>query len=133
VDVALVSAGALFPFGWLIGASGVPTRKQLKQADKVLKKVDWSKYDRMSDAEIRRRWAWDKDMTWPSKKELAEFDLVIPAKARAEAATKAKAKAKTKSRGKERLAKSTKPQRAAGAKSRKSVSPRTLRRQVAAE
>ena len=60
----------------------MPTKKQLKQADRILKEFDWSKYDAMSDEDIRRHWAWDKDMTWPTEKELAEFDLVIPAKAR---------------------------------------------------
>ena len=60
----------------------MPTKKQLKEADRLLKEFDWAKYDAMSDAEIRRHWAWDKDMTWPNEKELAEFDLVIPAKSR---------------------------------------------------
>ncbi len=45
----------------------------------------------MSDAEIRAHWAWDKDMTWPTEAELAEFDLVLPAKARRERAAKADA------------------------------------------
>ncbi|NJO53744.1 MAG: hypothetical protein HC829_01930 [Bacteroidales bacterium] len=34
----------------------------------------------MTDEEIRQAWAWDPDMTWPTDEELAEFDLVIPAK-----------------------------------------------------
>ncbi|KAA5603218.1 hypothetical protein F1193_02890 [Blastochloris sulfoviridis] len=40
----------------------------------------------MTDEEIRQAWAWDPDMTWPTDEELAEFDLVIPAKARREMA-----------------------------------------------
>jgi hypothetical protein len=62
----------------------VPTKKQLEEADRLAKTIDWSKYDAMSDEEIRAHWAWDKDMTWPTDEELAEFDLVIPAKARRE-------------------------------------------------
>jgi hypothetical protein len=36
----------------------------------------------MSDDEIRLAWASDKDMTWPTDEELANFDLVVPAKSR---------------------------------------------------
>ena len=36
----------------------------------------------MSEEELRAAWAWDPDMTWPTDGELAEFDLVIPAKSR---------------------------------------------------
>lgn len=60
----------------------MPTKKQLEDADRLLRNFDWSKYDAMSDEEIRAHWAWDKDMTWPTDEELAEFDLVIPAKSR---------------------------------------------------
>lgn len=60
----------------------MPTKKQLEEADKAIQNFDWAKYDAMSDEEIRAHWAWDKDMTWPTEAELAEFDLVIPAKAR---------------------------------------------------
>jgi len=60
----------------------LPTKKQLEEADKAIQNFDWAKYDAMSDEEIRAHWAWDKDMTWPTEAELAEFDLVIPAKAR---------------------------------------------------
>ncbi|WP_018389410.1 hypothetical protein [Ancylobacter sp. FA202] len=52
----------------------------------MAKTVDWSPFDAMSDDEIRAHWAWDKDMTWPTEAELAEFDLVLPAKARRERA-----------------------------------------------
>ena len=60
----------------------MPTKKQLKEADRLAKSIDWSKFDSMTDTDIRRHWAWDKDMTWPNKKELAEFDLVVPARSR---------------------------------------------------
>ena len=60
----------------------MPTKKQLQEADRLAKTIDWTKFDAMTDDEIRRHWAWDKDMTWPTKQELAEFDLVIPAKSR---------------------------------------------------
>ncbi len=60
----------------------MPTDKQLKEADRLLKAFDWSKYDAMTDEEIRRHRAWDKDITWPTDEELATFDLVIPAKSR---------------------------------------------------
>jgi hypothetical protein len=65
--------------------NGVPTKKQLNLAENLAKTVDWSKLSTMSDTEIRRRWHWDKDMTWPTDRELAEFDLVIPAKSRRKA------------------------------------------------
>lgn len=60
----------------------MPTKKQLEEADRLVKTIDWAKFDAMSDEEIRQHWAWDPDMTWPTEKELAEFDLVIPAKSR---------------------------------------------------
>ena len=60
----------------------MPTKKQLEEADRLAKTIDWSFYDAMSDEEIRAHWAWDKDMTWPTDEELANFDLVIPAKSR---------------------------------------------------
>ncbi|WP_371344860.1 hypothetical protein [Ancylobacter sp. IITR112] len=54
----------------------------------------------MSDEEIRAHWAWDKDMTWPTEAELAEFDLVLPAKARRERAERAEAERKAAGDGK---------------------------------
>jgi len=60
----------------------VPTRKQLEVADRILSEFDWTRYDVMTDEEIRAHWRSDPDMTWPSEKELAEFDLVIPAESR---------------------------------------------------
>lgn len=72
----------------------MPTKKQLEEADRLAKTVDWEKFRAMSDDEIRAHWAWDKDMTWPTEAELAEFDLVLPAKARRERAAKAEAERK---------------------------------------
>lgn len=69
----------------------MPTKKQLEEADRLAKEVDWAKFRAMSDEEIRAHWAWDPDMTWPTEAELAEFDLVIPAKARREKAEREKA------------------------------------------
>ena len=60
----------------------MPTAKQLAEAERLLATVDWKALDAMSDDEIRAAWAWDKDTTWPTNEELAEFDLVIPAKSR---------------------------------------------------
>ena len=60
----------------------MPTKKQLEEAVRLAKTVDWAKLDAMSDDEIRAAWAWDKDMTWPTDEQLANFDLVIPAKSR---------------------------------------------------
>ena len=71
----------------------MPTKKQLEEADRLAKTVDWEKFRAMSDADIRAHWAWDKDMTWPTEAELAEFDLVLPAKARRERALAERARA----------------------------------------
>jgi hypothetical protein len=60
----------------------LPTKKQLKEAERVLKETDWLRYEAMSDSELRSAWAWDSDAVWPTDEELAEFDLVIPAKSR---------------------------------------------------
>jgi hypothetical protein len=60
----------------------MPTKKQLEEADEAARSVDWARLGAMSDEEIRAAWAWDPDMTWPTDEELAEFDLVIPAKSR---------------------------------------------------
>ncbi|WP_375458031.1 hypothetical protein [uncultured Enterovirga sp.] len=60
----------------------MPTEKQLAEAERLLREFDWSEIDKMSDDQIRAAWAWDKDTVWPTDVELAEFDLVIPAKSR---------------------------------------------------
>lgn len=65
----------------------MPTKKQLEEAERLATTVDWETFRAMSDEEIRAHWAWDKDMTWPTEAELAEFDLVLPAKARREMTT----------------------------------------------
>jgi hypothetical protein len=88
------SGVASYLFEWLIGVNGVPTKKQLQEANRLWRTIDWTKYDAMSDEQIRRHWAWDKDMTWPTDKELAEFDLVIPATARRSARKRPNKRAK---------------------------------------
>ena len=60
----------------------MPTKKQLQEAARRLKVFDWSRFDAMSDKDIEKAWSWDRDMTWPGDKELAKFDLVLPAKSR---------------------------------------------------
>lgn len=55
------------------GANAVPTAKQLAHADRMLKGADLSRFDGMSDDEIRAAWAWDEDAIWPTDEELAEF------------------------------------------------------------
>ena len=60
----------------------MPTRKQLEEADRLINQFDWAKYDAMTDEEIQAHWSFDPDMAWPSEEELAEFDLVVPAKSR---------------------------------------------------
>jgi hypothetical protein len=60
--------------------NAVPTKEQLEKADRAFKRVDWAKYEAMSEEELRAAWAWDPDMTWPTDEELAEFDVVIPAR-----------------------------------------------------
>ncbi len=67
----------------------MPTKKQLEEADRAIAQVDWEKLRAMSDDEIRAAWAWDKDMTWPTDEQLANFDLVIPAKSRRKPPTEA--------------------------------------------
>lgn len=60
----------------------MPTKKQLEEADRMAATIDWSALTAMSDEEIYKKWSSDADTTWPSDKELAEFDLVIPAASR---------------------------------------------------
>lgn len=60
----------------------MPTKQQLAEADRLLAEFDWSTTDAMSDQELKAAWDWDKDTVWPSDDELAQFDLVIPAKSR---------------------------------------------------
>lgn len=60
----------------------MPTKQQLAEAERLSQQVDWSQINAMTDEELRVAWAWDKDTVWPTDAELAEFDLVIPAKSR---------------------------------------------------
>lgn len=80
------SGGVSSPFGTPIGRNAVPTNKQLEEAERLWKTVDWEKLRSMTDEEIRQAWAWDPDMTWPTDEEMEDFDLVIPAKVRRETA-----------------------------------------------
>ncbi|NJL50714.1 MAG: hypothetical protein HC909_03380 [Blastochloris sp.] len=70
----------------------------MEEADRLLKTFDWSKVDAMTDEEIIAAAKADPDSSLPTDEELAEFDLVIPARARREMAAArdaAKAAAKT--------------------------------------
>lgn len=60
----------------------MPTKKQLEEADRILKKFDWSKVDALTDEEIIAAAKADPDTSLPTDEELASFDLVIPAKSR---------------------------------------------------
>ena len=60
----------------------MPTRKQLDEADRLLAAFDWSKVDALTDEEIVAAAKADPDTSLPTDEELAEFDLVIPAKSR---------------------------------------------------
>lgn len=60
----------------------MPTKKQLEEAERLLRTFDWSKVDAMTDAEIIEAAKADPDSALPTDEELAEFDLVIPAKSR---------------------------------------------------
>lgn len=60
----------------------MPTAKQLREAEELLAAFDWSKVDAMSDDEIIAAAKSDPDSALPTDAELAEFDLVIPAKSR---------------------------------------------------
>ncbi|MFG1382895.1 hypothetical protein [Xanthobacter versatilis] len=60
----------------------MPTKKQLEEADRAIKEVDWEKLRAMSDEEIIAAAKADPDSSLPTDEELAEFDLVIPAKSR---------------------------------------------------
>ncbi len=59
----------------------MPTKKQLAEADRLAREIDWSKFDSMSDEEIRAHWAWDKEMTWPTETELATSISLSPPRA----------------------------------------------------
>jgi hypothetical protein len=54
----------------------------LDEADRLLAAFDWSKVDALTDEEIVAAAKADPDTSLPTDEELAEFDLVIPAKSR---------------------------------------------------
>ena len=60
----------------------MPTKKQLQEAHRLLKDFDWAKADALTDDEIVATAKADPDSSLPTDKELANFDLVIPAKSR---------------------------------------------------
>jgi len=60
----------------------VPTKKQLEEAEGLLRDFDWSRVDALTDAQIIEAAKADPDSSLPTDAELAEFDLVIPAKSR---------------------------------------------------
>lgn len=72
----------------------MPTKKQLEEADRLLRTFDWSKVDAMTDEEIIAAAKADPDSSLPTDEELEEFDLVIPAKARREMAAREAARQK---------------------------------------
>ena len=69
----------------------MPTKKQLESAEQLLRNFDWSKVDALTDEQIIAAAKSDPDTWLPTEAELAEFDLVIPAKARRKVAKAAKA------------------------------------------
>lgn len=60
----------------------MPTKKQRDEAERLLRTFDWSKVDALTDAEIIAAAKADPDSALPTDEQLAEFDLVIPAKSR---------------------------------------------------
>jgi hypothetical protein len=63
------------------------TRKWTKEEiEREARNFDWSKVDALTDEEIIAAAKADPDTSLPTEAELAEFDLVIPAKARRKAA-----------------------------------------------
>ena len=60
------------------------SRKPSKEAERLLREFDWSKVDALTDEQIIAAAKADPDSSLPTEAELAEFDLVIPAKARRE-------------------------------------------------
>ncbi|MBS7540416.1 hypothetical protein KHC27_15895 [Ancylobacter lacus] len=50
----------------------------------MLRDFDWSKVDALTDEQIIAAAKADPDSALPTEEELAEFDLVLPAKARRE-------------------------------------------------
>lgn len=68
------------------------SHKPSKEAERLLRAFDWSKVDALTDEQIVAAAEADADTVLPTEAELAEFDLVLPAKARRERATAQKAR-----------------------------------------
>lgn len=60
------------------------SHKPSKEAERLLRDFDWSKVDALTDEQIVAAAKADPDSILPTEAELAEFDLVLPAKARRE-------------------------------------------------
>lgn len=60
------------------------SHKPSKESERLLHDFDWSKVDALTDEQIIAAAKADPDSSLPTDEELAEFDLVIPAKARRE-------------------------------------------------
>ncbi len=60
----------------------MPTKKQLDAARRLAEDFDWSKVDALSEREIVAAAKADPDSGLPTDKDLAGFDLVLPAKSR---------------------------------------------------
>lgn len=60
------------------------SHKPSKEAERLLHDFDWSKVDALTDEQIIEAAKTDPDSALPTDAELAEFDLVLPAKARRE-------------------------------------------------
>lgn len=60
------------------------SHKPSREAERLLREFDWSKVDALTDEQIIAAAKADPDSSMPTDAELAEFDLVLPAKARRE-------------------------------------------------
>ncbi|MFT0860502.1 hypothetical protein [Ancylobacter sp. G4_0304] len=60
------------------------SHKPSREAERLLREFDWSKVDALTDEQIIAAAKADPDSSLPTDAELAEFDLVLPAKARRE-------------------------------------------------
>jgi hypothetical protein len=66
-----------FHFGPRIGANAVPTKKQLKEAAEIAKRVDWAKIDKLTDREIEAAAKSDPDNPLLTKEQRQRMRLVI--------------------------------------------------------
>ena len=58
------------------------TKKTRREIEREVDKFDWSKVDALTDEQIIAAAKADPDALLPTEEELANFDLVIPAKSR---------------------------------------------------